>query len=251
MPRILVWDLPVRVFHWTLALLFIAALAIATTASDESSIFTLHAAAGLVILFAIALRIVWGVVGARHARFANLDLRASSLIAYLRGAAGLGPATRHVAHNPATAWFAIASFLVIAGLGFTGLRLGRGDERFEEIHEVLAWTMAGLAAIHIAGVIWHRLRTKECLALSMVTGTKEGEPQDGLTSRHALAGGLFALLLLGWGGAVYSGWDPAKRSLTVPGLGIPLQIGEAEEERGATGERKAADDEEHEEHEDD
>jgi hypothetical protein len=64
--------------------------------------------------------------------------------------------------------------VVLVSLGATGFLLGRGQERFEEIHEVLAWIAVGLAALHVTGIVWHRLRQKECIATSMITGRKEG-----------------------------------------------------------------------------
>lgn len=230
MNRILVWDLPVRFLHWTLAILFIGAFAIANLASDEGRIFALHAVAGFVILFIVVLRIVWGVIGSRHARFAGFDYRPSSLVAYLRGALGLGPKTRHAGHNPATVWFAIAMLLVLLSLGVTGLLLGRGNERFEEIHEVLAWIAVALAALHVAGVVWHRLRQKECIATSMITGRKEGDASDAIPSARGWAAGAFALLTAAWAVAVFAGWDPATGRIVVPLTGQSLQIGEREDE---------------------
>ncbi|MHB0971679.1 MAG: cytochrome b/b6 domain-containing protein [Thermoanaerobaculia bacterium] len=230
MNRILVWDLPVRFLHWMHAILFIGAFAIANLASDEGRVFVLHAVAGSVIVFLVVLRIVWGVIGSRHARFTGFDYRPSSLVAYLRRALGRGPKARDAGHNPATVWFAIAMLLVLVSLGVTGFLLGRGQERFEEIHEVLAWTAAGLAASHVAGIVWHRLRQKECIATSMITGRKEGEPVDAIPSARGWAAGAFALLTAAWAVAVFAGWDPATGRIVMPLTGQSLQIGEREDE---------------------
>lgn len=230
MNRILVWDLPVRFLHWALAILFIGAFAIANLASDEGRIFALHAVAGFVILFIVVLRSVWGVVGSRHARFREFDFRPSALGAYLRGAIGRGPTTQHAGHNPATVWFAIAMLIVLLSLGVTGFLLGRGHERFEEIHEVLAWTAVGLAVLHVAGIVWHRLRQKECIATSMITGRKEGDAVDAIPSARGWAAGALALLTTAWAVAVFAGWDPTTGRIIMPLTGQSLQIGEREGE---------------------
>ena len=65
MSRILVWDLPTRLFHWLLAAGFAAAFAIAILASDEHPLFPIHALPGLVLAFMVVLRVLWGFVGTR------------------------------------------------------------------------------------------------------------------------------------------------------------------------------------------
>ena len=80
-----VWDLFVRVFHWSLATLFVVAYA----TGDE--IEQVHIAAGYAIAGLLALRIVWGFVGPRHARFGELRpaaARGAGLSARRRAAAG-------------------------------------------------------------------------------------------------------------------------------------------------------------------
>lgn len=89
-----VWDLVVRVFHWSLATLFLTAY---LTSEDAGQV---HIAAGYAIAGLIALRIVWGFVGPRHARFGNFVRSPRQVLVYLRDVALLR-APRYLGHNPA------------------------------------------------------------------------------------------------------------------------------------------------------
>ena len=64
-PRILVWDLPTRAFHWLLALCFAGAVA----TGESGQLHGVHVACGTTMLGLVAFRIVWGLVGTRYARF--------------------------------------------------------------------------------------------------------------------------------------------------------------------------------------
>lgn len=80
MARTLVWDLPTRLFHWIFAFGFAIAAVIALGLGDDSPAFPLHALIGLVLGMAIALRVMWGFVGSRHARFASFAFGPSAVL---------------------------------------------------------------------------------------------------------------------------------------------------------------------------
>ena len=233
MTRALIWDLPVRLMHWLLAASFLAAFAVATLTSDDSSTFPLHALFGLVAGFLVVLRLVWGFVGTRYARFTALDLRPAALARYLRGALTRRTTGGGVGHNPATSWFVVALFAGLAGLGLTGLAMARGSETFEDVHEVLAWSVLVLVAVHVAGVLLHVARTRENIVASMVTGKRTAPALVAIRSPRRGAALLLMALVAGFGALLASGYDAGARSVTLPLLGTPLVIGEAEEE-GAT-----------------
>lgn len=65
MKRILVWDLPTRLFHWLLAASFIAAFTIANVVDDDSATFVVHMLLGAVMSAMVVQRVLWGVVGSR------------------------------------------------------------------------------------------------------------------------------------------------------------------------------------------
>jgi len=231
--RVRIWDLPVRLVHWLLAATFLSAFAIATLTDDDGALFGFHALLGLLALSLAIVRIVWGLAGSRWARFGSFDLRVSSLARYLREIPRRRSERSWPGHNPATAWFALASLVLIMGLGVTGIATARGSELAEEIHEVLAWSMAALAGIHIAGVAWHRVRRGENLAAAMVTGWKNAPRAEGIRSFRPWSGAVVLLLAGITALFLITRYDAATRRLMLPLPGGPLQIAEAEEHEGS------------------
>lgn len=164
-----VWDLFVRVFHWSLATLFVVAYA----TGDE--IEKVHIAAGYTIAALLALRIVWGVVGPRHARFESFVRSPRDVLAYLRDVALLR-APRYIGHNPAGGAMILALLAMLAGTCATGLMMTTdaywGAKWVEEVHEVLANLTVGLIALHVLGVLAASFEHGENLVKAMVTGRK-------------------------------------------------------------------------------
>lgn len=242
---ILVWDIPVRLFHWLLAGSFVGAFAIANLVDDESSLFALHMLLGGVIAFMVSLRVIWGFIGSRYARFSSFVFGPRALLDYLRGAFS-GKGARHTGHNPGSSVAVYAMLALALGLAVTGAGMSR-VEAFEEVHEVLAWAMVAVVGAHVAGIVWHTFRQKENIALSMVHGHKEGAPTQAIGSSHALVGIAFLGLTGLWAGGLYSGYDAARRQVTLPLVGTTIQLGEGEKGEkqghggGHRGERRGAD----------
>lgn len=167
----MVWDLPVRVFHWALAASFVAAYAI----SDSERWRNLHVAFGYTVAALVAFRLLWGFVGTHHARFASFRYRPMEAIAYLREIA-TGRARHYTGHNPAGSWAVYAILVLAAGTAVSGyLTLNEiGGDAFEEVHELLANAWLVVVAFHVAGVIASSLAHRENLARAMVTGYKRG-----------------------------------------------------------------------------
>ncbi|MGZ8868100.1 MAG: cytochrome b/b6 domain-containing protein [Thermoanaerobaculia bacterium] len=230
--RVRIWDLVVRSFHWLMVASFLTAFLIATLSDDDGTVFPLHALFGLTVVFMVVLRIVWGLIGSRWARFGSFELRPSRLFAYFRGIAGAGPAVESSGHNPATSWFAISAVLIFLLLGVSGFMNGSGNEAAEEVHEVLAWTMLILAGGHIAGVLVHTIRTHENITLSMVTGMKNADRSAAIESPRPWSAVLFVGLVAIWVALLVRGYDQATRKLTIPVLGVTLELSEAEDEAG-------------------
>jgi cytochrome b len=103
MPKILVWDWPVRPGHW----LMVAAFAMAWLTAESESWRCVHAAAGGVVVGVILFRLVWGVVGTRHARFASFLRGPAAVLAYLQALAQWH-APHATGHNPAGGWAIMA-----------------------------------------------------------------------------------------------------------------------------------------------
>ena len=119
--RSLVYDAPTRLFHWLFAALFVAAYGIANFA-EHSSAFPLHMLAGMLVVVLVVLRLIWGLVGTRHARFGSFALGPRALVEYIRAAFSGGGST-WVGHNPASSWSALV-MMALALRVARGLRIG-------------------------------------------------------------------------------------------------------------------------------
>ena len=230
MQRTLIWDLPVRIFHWLLAGGFTAAAIIAFLTEDEGVLFPYHALIGLVLALLVVLRIVWGFVGTRHARLSALLYGPRAVIKYMHGAL-TGRGERFVAHNPGAAWAVLAMFALILGLAVTGVMLGRGDESIKEIHELLAWSMLVLVGAHLAGVVLYTVRHRENITRSMIDGRAVADPSQGIRTARPFA----ALLLVGiiglWAVGLLRAYSPSTRAATIPLVGT-VHLGDSDDPRG-------------------
>jgi cytochrome b len=178
-----VWDLPVRIFHWSLVGAFVAAF---VTNRLGVSAFKYHVWAGYVVIVLVAFRIVWGLIGTRHARFWNFLRGPIATLAYARDLAA-GKDTHYPGHNPLGALMVLALLGALAVQAISGL-FGN-DEIFNtgplvgyvtkdvslaltSIHRKLFYWLAGAAALHILAVIGHRIFKNENLVGAMITGRK-------------------------------------------------------------------------------
>ncbi|MBK1620024.1 hypothetical protein CKO42_16565 [Lamprobacter modestohalophilus] len=229
-----VWDIFVRVFHWTLAVGFFVAY-------FSEDVQLLHVWTGYLIGVLVLARIIWGFVGPQHARFSDFAFPLKAVLAYLIDLVRF-KAIRHIGHSPAGAvmvWALLAGLLAIVGSGLVlyaleenagplagfvstdefnqgaapfalvstaqadddddeehaergergkaGERAGEGyaergsgqreahegaEELWEELHEVFANLVLILVLLHIVGVVFASIVTRENLPRSMVTGRK-------------------------------------------------------------------------------
>ncbi len=164
-----VWDPFVRIFHWSLAGLFIFAFA----AGDEWD--KPHEIAGYVIAGLVALRIIWGFVGSRHARFSDFVRGPGEVIRFIRDTLRLR-APRYLGHNPAGGIMVVALLMAIAVVCATGYLMTTdafwGTEWVEEVHEAAVYGTLGLVILHVLGVIVASSEHSENLVLAMFTGRK-------------------------------------------------------------------------------
>ncbi len=228
-PRCLVWDIPTRLAHLLLIIGFLGAFILAE-AGEHGPLFVLHMVLGLLVALIAILRILWGIVGTRYARFSSFSWRPSALLSYLRNLVSGGDAS-HVGHNPATSYATIAMLALALGIAASGLMMTRGfGEELEDLHEVLALALLAIAAVHVAGVLFHVVRHRDDLVRSMVDGRKAAARQSESASPARAAGATLALLTAGLLVVALTGYDPARGTVVVPGLGWTL--GEEDSERG-------------------
>jgi cytochrome b len=166
-----VWDPFVRIFHWSLVGLFVTAYA----TGDE--IEKVHIAAGYTIAGLVALRVIWGFAGPRHARFASFVRSPRDVLTFLRDMARR-TAPRHLGHNPAGGAMIVALLATITGTCITGIMMTTdalwGAKWIEEVHEVMANATVALIVLHVLGVIAASFEHRENLIGAMFTGRKRG-----------------------------------------------------------------------------
>lgn len=167
--RIKVWDPLVRVFHWSLVAGFVAN-AFFTRAGKDVHQWVGYAVAGLIVL-----RLVWGVVGTRHARFADFLPTPAALFGQMQDMA-TGRRRVHAGHSPLGALMIFNLLLSMAAIAVTGYMMTTvaffGVEWVEEAHEALV-TWAELSiVVHVLAVVVESRRLGVNLPKAMVTGYK-------------------------------------------------------------------------------
>ena len=197
-----VWDLLVRILHWSLVLVtFVAFL----TGDEKSSI---HRYAGYTVLALIIVRVAWGFIGSKYARFKNFIYPPAGAIKYLKELSQGAP-QYYIGHNPAAGWMVLlllALLFVVCGTGhmayqtknqslsahgdnnfFTIVKYAyadsdsdddyenheKEDESWEEFHEASSYTLLLLILLHIAGALTSSISHNENLINAMITGKKE------------------------------------------------------------------------------
>lgn len=211
--RVLVWDLPTRVFHWALALNFVGAYV--TGDSDRWAL--VHVTCGYTVLGLIVFRLVWGIVGTRYARFSEFVSGPSHLISYISGLIR-GHPTHYIGHNPAGALAILALLLLGLVTAVSGWMVydDVGGDWLKELHEVASflpgwfnvehWTLEGLhdeasslmlalVFVHIAGVLISCRLHGENLVRSMIDGRKKSELNQAITANRPVIA-LFVLASL-------------------------------------------------------
>jgi len=181
--RIRVWDPLVRIFHWSLVAAF------ATAYIVEDDLLAVHVWAGYLALALIAVRLAWGFIGTRHARFTDFVRGPRQVLGYLADALHF-KAKRYLGHNPAGGAMVIALLLLVSATGISGLALYGAQElsgplaplmsglpsfwgeALEETHEVLANLTLLFIVAHVAGVLFSSVSHGENLIRSMFTGLK-------------------------------------------------------------------------------
>ena len=202
-----VWDIFVRTFHWTLVGTMIG---LYLSGDDFKSV---HIILGYFVIFLVLLRIIWGFIGTKHARFHDFLYRPGKIYHYLKSLIN-GKPIHYLGHNPAAGLMVIVMLFSLLLAAFTGLKAlgseGKGlltnagisifqfayadedehddddqkhksgdhrkkqkEEFWEEIHESMSRFMIFLIIIHLVGVVVSSWIYKENLILAMINGRKK------------------------------------------------------------------------------
>ena len=210
MQRTLIWDLPTRLFHWTLVGCFV--LAWLTSEGDRWN--ALHVFAGYLMLGLVGFRVLWGFVGSHFSRFASFWFGPRQALDYLKQVAS-GDAARHVGHNPTGSLAIYLLLILVVTIGSSGVLILGGEEQhglaagwfsfaqikwIKGLHELLAMAMLLLVMAHIAGVVVESVLHKENLVRSMLTGVKLADPATPRTSQHRLVAAGMSFVMLSFAG---------------------------------------------------
>jgi cytochrome b len=165
-----VWDPLVRVFHWSLVILF-ASNALITDPEKAT-----HRYIGYEVVGLILVRILWGLVGTRHARFSDFPPDPAATIRQMADMA-TGRKRVHLGHTPLGALMIYNLILTMLVIGVSGYMMTTlrffGIEWVKELHEA-AVTWAEISVVfHIVAVIWESMHTGVNLPRAMVTGYKD------------------------------------------------------------------------------
>jgi cytochrome b len=206
---VLVWDAPVRVFHWLMVLCFAGAY----LTSESERWRLVHVTLGYTMAGLVAFRIVWGVLGTHYARFTSFVRGPRAVTRYLRSLLTTQP-EHHTGHNPAGALAIVGMLTVTTAIAATGWAAynDMAGEWVAELHEVMANGMLLLVILHIAAVVLSSWLHKENLARAMLTGRKEGGSAQGIHSAWRLV----AILLLA---AVLGFWFLQWQQAPAPSIG--------------------------------
>jgi cytochrome b len=227
-----VWDLPLRLFHWSM----VVAVTVAGITGFIAQAWWLdvHVFAGYAIGILLVFRFAWGVLGSYYSTFKSFPLAPLSALGHVRSLfKNNSPA--YTGHNPVGAWMIIALLFVLSALLITGLMVLGGQEglgpleflvdfqigwRAADLHEAAAWALVGVVAIHLLGVFVEVRLLRHPVLLAMITGNKQlsatkiSTPSRSYVARGAALLIITTVALFGGGKMLASiaspGWAPVQ-----------------------------------------
>ncbi|MEC4720228.1 cytochrome b/b6 domain-containing protein [Noviherbaspirillum sp. CPCC 100848] len=185
MKKVRVWDLPVRLFHWALAVLIVAAV---VTQNIGGNAMEWHFRAGYSILALLAFRIVWGLIGPRYARFSSFIYGPSTIVGYVRGGKE-ALKRKYLGHNPLGSLSVFALLGAVLAQAVSGLYANDDiasegplvkfiskdlSDQITWFHKDVSATLIYiLVAMHILAIIFYHVRRRQNLVKPMLTGDHE------------------------------------------------------------------------------
>jgi cytochrome b len=203
--RVLVWDLPTRLFHW---LLLICVILSFVTGNVGGTVMEYHMLSGYAILVLLIFRLTWGFTGSRTARFSSFVKGPATVLSHVGGLLQKKREAPYLGHNPLGGWSVVAMLLVLFIQVATGL-FANDDILTEgplcgwvskETSDLLTWVhlinrfvLVTLIAVHIFAVFFYFFFKHENLIGPMITGMKRWPA----TADNPMGSNLLAAALLG------------------------------------------------------
>ena len=202
--RILVWDIPTRIFHWILVLCFVVAYL--TSESERWQLW--HITAGYIFGVLLLFRLFWGVVGSRYARFSQFVRGPREVLAYLGSLLTRSP-EHFTGHNPAGA----LAIVGILSLGLLTVLTGWASfndygDWIGELHEGIVNVLLFIIGIHVVGVLISSVLHRENLVRAMINGYKRGAAVEAIRYPQWVVGVLLLAGLIAFLWALLSGQLP-------------------------------------------
>lgn len=169
------WDIPTRVFHWTI----VCCLPLAWWSAEEEN-YELHEWLGYTVIVLVVSRIIWGFVGSTHSRFSDFLVGPRKVVAYLKGQGGSSPG-----HNPLGGWSVLLLLSLLLLQAFSGLfnsddvlfsgplyyaASGEFRDAMGKLHDIAFNGLLVLVCLHILAVLYHQLLRREALLPAMLKG---------------------------------------------------------------------------------
>ncbi len=207
-----IWDVPTRLFHWSLVLLVGCNLFLVSPRGGWETV--VHFISGFAVAGLLLFRFIWGFIGSPRSRFADFLKSWRAVKAYGMRLARLDP-PHSIGHNALGGWMIGVMLATLLGMVGTGLfAAGRRAEgpfaslisssaahQIGQVHQLISNLMIGLVVLHLAGVLTDWLLTRDNLIKSMITGRKSLSAADAAKegkmapAGRAVVAGLLALAL--------------------------------------------------------
>ncbi len=202
-----VWSFIGRLSHWILVISFLTCF----ITSFYEELLTLHISLGIIVFSMLLMKIVWGIIGPKYARWSDFNFSLSSLKLYFIIKVKDRYREIEAGHNPASSWFAFlltwfGILCCISGFVLYGIQEGNGLFSFmnetyfylmnllENIHVILVYVIIVIIVLHISGVMIEQFYHKTNMVMAMVTGFKNAKGKDiKTTSFMNLLGGMYIL----------------------------------------------------------
>ncbi|MAD14764.1 MAG: cytochrome B [Alteromonadaceae bacterium] len=204
--KTLVWDLPLRIFHWALVLLIFAQW---LTAEVLDGYIDLHAKFGYGLLGLVIFRLIWGFVGPKHARFSSFLRGPSAIFHYSRTLITRHPST-YTGHNPLGALMVPAILIVVGTQAISGLFVtddvlftgpyysSVSDETqgtMQWLHHTLFDVLLVIIGLHISAILSYELLLKKPLIGAMLHGQKNVQAKSGINHSRLILALVLALVI--------------------------------------------------------
>lgn len=182
----IVWDLPLRIFHWALVASVLFSWISGKVGYDLREY---HMLAGYGMLGLLLFRLAWGFIGTRHSRFASFIPTPWSVVTYARDLIN-GTARQSIGHNPLGSLMVFVMLVVLLAQAVSGLFMDddimhagpyadavnkQTRRTMEDLHGLCANVIAVLALVHVLAVLYHQFKLKEPLIRAMITGRKSAQ----------------------------------------------------------------------------